>query len=269
MALEQTWRWFGPSDPIALKEIKQTGATGIVTALHQIPVGEIWPVEEILKRKAIIAAEGLTWSVAESLTVHEDIKKRKGNYRRFLGNYAASPRNLGQCGIDTVCYNFMPILDWSRTDLQVEFKDGSLTTRFETKALATFDLFILQRPQAEHSYNTGQIEQARQLFTGLSESQKEKLKQTVLLGLPGSLQAYSLRELRTALREYAEIGEAELRENLIAFVKEMAPVAEEGACSWPSLPMIRPGRCWACFASCAITQTLNRYCRPVIHARMG
>lgn len=163
----------------------------------------------------------------------------------------------------------MPLLDWSRTDLQVEFKDGSLTTKFETKAFAAFDLILLQRPQAEHSYNTGQIEQARQLFTGLSESQKEKLKQTVLLGLPGSLQAYSLEELRTALREYAEIGEAELRENLIAFVKEMAPVAEEGACSWPSLPMIRPGRCWACFASCAITQTLNRYCRPVIHARMG
>ncbi len=227
MALEQTWRWFGPADPISLKEIKQTGATGIVTALHQIPAGEIWPVEEILKRKAIIASEGLTWSVAESVPVHEDIKKRTGNYRRCLENYAASIRNLGYCGIDIVCYNFMPILDWSRTDLEVEFKDGSITTKFETKAFAAFDLFILQRPQAEANYSADQIQQARQYFAGLSESRKEKLKQTVLLGLPGSLQAYSLEELRTALREYTEIGETELRENLIAFIKEMAPVAEE------------------------------------------
>ncbi|RIK70739.1 mannonate dehydratase [candidate division KSB1 bacterium] len=227
MALEQTWRWFGPADPISLKEIKQTGATGIVTALHQIPVGEVWPVEEILKRKAIIASEGLTWSVAESVPVHEDIKKRTGNYRRSLENYAASIRNLGQCGIDIVCYNFMPILDWSRTDLRVEFKDGSITTKFETKAFAAFDLFILQRPQAEHSYSTVQIRQARQYFSGLSESQKEKLKQTVLLGLPGSLETYTLEELRTAVRGYEEIGEGELRENLIAFIKEIAPVAEE------------------------------------------
>ncbi len=227
MALEQTWRWFGPSDPISLTEIKQTGATGIVTALHQIPPGEIWPVQEILKRKAIIAAAGLTWSVAESLPVHEDIKKRTGSYRRLLENYAASLRNLGQCGIDTVCYNFMPILDWSRTDLQVEFKDGSLTTKFETRAFAAFDLFILQRPQAELSYSAGQIQQARQYFSGLSGSQKEKLKQTVLLGLPGSLQAYSLEGLRAALREYDGLGETGLRANLIAFIKEMAPVAEE------------------------------------------
>ena len=227
MALEQTWRWFGPSDPISLKEIKQTGATGIVTALHQIPVGEVWPVEEILKRKGIMASEGLTWSVAESVPVHEDIKKRKGNYRRFLRNYAASLRNLGQCGIDTVCYNFMPILDWSRTDLAVEFKDGSITTKFETKAFTAFDLFILQRPQAEDDYNADQIQQARQYFASLSENHKEKLKQTVLLGLPGSLEAFTLDELRLALREYDDIGEAELRESLIAFIKEIAPVAEE------------------------------------------
>ncbi|NUO83944.1 mannonate dehydratase [candidate division KSB1 bacterium] len=159
MALEQTWRWFGPADPIALKEIKQTGATGIVTALHQIPAGEIWPVEEILKRKEIIATEGLTWSVAKSVPVHEDIKKRKGNYRRHLENYAASIRNLGQCGVDIACYNFMPSLDWSRTDLEVECKDGSITTKFETKACAAFDMFILQRSHAEDNYSTGQIQQ--------------------------------------------------------------------------------------------------------------
>lgn len=229
MALEQTWRWFGPSDPISLKEIKQTGATGIVTALHHIPVGNIWPVEEILKRKEIIAAEGLSWAVAESVPVHEDIKKRKDNYRRYLENYAASIRNLGQCGIDVVCYNFMPILDWSRTDLAVEFKDGSITTKFENKALAAFDLFLLQRPHAESNYSAEQIQQARQYFAVLSESQKEKLKETVLLGLPGSLEAYTLEELRMALREYGEIGEAELRKNLIAFIKEIVPVAEEAA----------------------------------------
>jgi len=226
MAFEETWRWFGPKDPITLKEIKQTGATGIVTALHHIPSGEIWPVDEIIKRKQIIELEGLQWSVAESVPVHENIKKRKGNYCQLIENYKESVRNLGKCGIDTVCYNFMPILDWSRTDLQVEYKDGSITTKFETNVFAAFDLFILKRPNAEKNYSEDQIRKAEEYYRSVNETQKNQLTKTILLGLPGSLEAYTLVEFKSALHEYDEIGEKELRENLLFFIQEIIPVAE-------------------------------------------
>ncbi|MGD0591247.1 MAG: mannonate dehydratase [Bacteroidota bacterium] len=226
MAFEETWRWFGPKDPITLKEIKQTGATGIVTALHHIPSGEIWTVDEIIKRKQIIESEGLQWSVAESIPVHENIKKRKGNYRQLIENYKESVRNLGKCGIDTVCYNFMPILDWSRTDLHVEFKDGSITTKFEANVFAAFDLFILKRPDAEKNYSEDQIRKAKQYYRSINETQKNQLIQTILLGLPGSLEAYTLAEFKSALHEYDEVGEKELRENLLFFIQEIIPVAE-------------------------------------------
>jgi mannonate dehydratase len=226
MAFEQTWRWFGPKDPVTLKEIKQTGATGIVTALHQIPSGEIWSADEIIKRKKIIESEGLRWSVAESVPVHENIKKRKENYHHLIENYKESIRNLGKSGIDTVCYNFMPILDWSRTDLRVEFKDGSITTKFEANVFAAFDLFILRRPGAEKSYHADQIRMAEHYYNSIDETQKNQLIQTILLGLPGSLEAYTLDQFRTALREYDEIGEIVLRNNLLSFIREIIPVAE-------------------------------------------
>jgi len=227
MALEQTWRWFGPRDPVTLKEIKQTGASGIVTALHQIPIGEVWPVQEILQRKGLVEAEGFTWSVAESIPVHENIKKRTGNYQKLIENYTQSIRNLGQCGVYTVCYNFMPVLDWSRTDLQVEFKDGSITTKFESNVFAAFDLFVLKRPGAEQHYADDQIRNARAYFQKLDEIQKNRLIQTILLGFPGSGEAYTLEQFSEAINQYKDIGENELREHLHAFIKEIVPAAEE------------------------------------------
>jgi mannonate dehydratase len=227
MALEETWRWFGPNDPISLKEIKQTGATGIVTALHQIPVGAVWPEEKIRERKRLIEDEGMTWSVVESVPVHEDLKKRSGSFARYGENYKETLRNLGRCGIDTVCYNFMPVLDWSRTDLNVVFTDGSITTRFQHVVYAAFDLFILRRPNAEAEYTPAQLVDAKKYFDALDENGKTALTQTILYGLPGSLEELSLDEFRAALLEYKTIGDAELRANLYAFIRDVTPAAEE------------------------------------------
>ena len=195
MAMELNWRWFGPNDPISLKEIKQVGVAGIVTALHQIPVGEVWSVQEIIKRKEFIESEGLKlkWSVVESVPVHENIKKQKDDYIKRIENYKQTIRNLAQCGIDTVCYNFMPVLDWSRTDLKVIFKDGAITTKFETKVFAAFDLFILKRKNAEKNYSEEQLNEARKYFEKMNEHQQEELKQTILYGLPGSFKSLHIR----------------------------------------------------------------------------
>jgi mannonate dehydratase len=225
--MEQTWRWFGPHDPIKLPEVKQTGATGIVTALHHIRSGDVWAVEEIVKRKQAIESEGLRWSVVESLPVHEGIKTNSADRLRLVENYKISLRNLGQCGIDTVCYNFMPVLDWSRTDLGVVFKDGSITSSFDVNVFAAFDLFVLRRKNAEADYSVEEVKRARNYHEGLNERQRNELVQTVLLGFPGSGESYTLTQLKEALNTYATIGEDELRHNLIQFLKEIVPVAEE------------------------------------------
>lgn len=227
MSFEQAWRWFGPNDPFSLKEIKQTGATGIVTALHQIPIGEVWPVDEIMRRKNLIGADGLTWSVTESVPVHEEIKKRSGDYRKYIESYKQTLRNLASCGIDIVCYNFMPVFDWLRTDLEVVFGDGSITTKFERKVVAAFDMFMLKRPGAEKDYSDEILAEAEAYYRSMSDRQKEKLLQTILLGLPGSLEAYTLDAFKAALGKYEGIGDKELREHLYAFIREITPAAEE------------------------------------------
>lgn len=225
--MEKTWRWFGPKDPITLNHIKQAGVRGVVTALHHIPVGEIWEIEEIAKTNDAIKAEGLKWSVVESLPVHENIKKAKDNYKTLIENYKVSMKHLANSGIKTICYNFMPILDWSRTDLQFLTDDDVITTKFVAKIFAAFDLFILKREGAEQDYSQEKYQEAKEYFDSMSDIEKSKLEETILLGLPGSLEAISLEQMRSALKEYDNIDAEQLRENLKDFLSEIIPVAEE------------------------------------------
>jgi mannonate dehydratase len=227
MALEQTWRWYGPKDPITLAEIKQTGATGIVTALHHIPNGQVWPIEEIKIRIAEIEAAGLRWSVVESVPVHEDIKKQKGNYLQYIENYKESIHNLGICGIDTICYNFMPVLDWSRTDLEWVFADGSKALKFDMNAFAAFDIYILKREGAAASYTDKIQKEAKEVFESMDDAAKQKLIDTVIKGLPGSEESWDLESFGKVLKEYDNIDTATFKKNLFYFLQQIIPVAEQ------------------------------------------
>ncbi|MDT0648631.1 mannonate dehydratase [Autumnicola edwardsiae] len=225
--MTQTMRWYGPQDIISLKELKQAGVTGIVTALHQVPVGDVWQVKDINERIKTIEDAGLEWKVIESLPVHEDIKRQTGNYKQLIENYKQSIKNVAECGLKVITYNFMPILDWLRTDHDFENEDGSKVLRYHPAKFAFFDLFLLKRENAEKDYSEEEIEEARKTGENLSSEEKERLFSNVLLGLPGSSESFTPEVIKEQLKAYDHIDDNKLRQNLIHFLSEVSPVAQE------------------------------------------
>lgn len=230
--MRESWRWFGPNDPVTINDIRQTGATDIVSALHSIPAGEVWPLEAIRQHQALIedCAPGLTplnWTVVESIPVHEDIKLAKPGHEKYVTAWILSMENLAQCGIKTICYNFMPVIDWTRTDLKYKLPSGAYALRFDQKKFAAFDLYILQRKNAETDYTTDEISEAKEIFEAMPETERAQLTNNIIAGLPGKMtEAYSLDDFRTMLAKYKDVSPEVLRKNLFAFLSQVLPRAE-------------------------------------------
>ena len=227
MKMTQTWRWYGPNDPVSLLDVRQAGATGVVNALHHIPNGDIWSVKEIQKRKNEIEKAGLTWDVVESLPVHEKIKTRSADFEQIIENYKESMKNLAACGVYVICYNFMPILDWTRTRLDMPLENGSLALEYNASELRVFDLFILRRDGAEQDYTIEEIEQAKNQFKNLEALDIQRISDNMLKGLPGSEEGYSMEEFKAMLDTYKGINADKLRSHLVQFLSEIIPLAEE------------------------------------------
>ena len=226
MLMHQTMRWFGPSDPVSLAHIKQSGCEGVVTALHQIPIGDVWPIETIQQRRHLIENAGMTWTVIESLPVSEDIKKQNGNYQQHIENYKQSLRNVAACGLKVVTYNFMPVLDWLRTNISYILPDGSKALYFERLAFVAFDLLMLKRPGAEHDYTTEEIENAKIKYAAMPQEERQQVFSNAMLGLPGSNDAFTPQQVLAAIKTYEAIDASQLKKHLFYFLQQIIPVAE-------------------------------------------